>query len=120
MNRRWGIFAFWLVLVGLIILMADLGRLSWVIDILKNNPGLDKVCHFGLIGTLAFLFNQALGYRKLRGLMLGSLVIGTVLTLEEISQRWVPGRSFDYGDMAANIAGCITADLLSRRIQRKA
>ena len=119
MNRRWQLFTFWLALVGIIILMADIGRLSWVTDILKDNPGLDKVGHFGLVGTLAFLFNQALGCRKLRGIMLGSLIIGTVLTLEEISQRWVPGRSFDYGDMAANIAGCITADLLSRRIWRK-
>ena len=120
MHRRWWFFVIWLLGVSFIILMADLGRLSWLTEILQRNPGLDKICHFSLIGTLAFLFNQALGCRKLRGLMLGSLIIGTILTLEEISQRWVPGRNFDYGDMVANLAGCITADLLSRRALRKA
>ena len=107
-------------MVGVIILCADMGRLSWVTNVLKTNPGLDKVCHFGLVGTLAYLFNQALGFRKLGPVMLGSLVVAVVITVEEISQIWVPGRNFDYGDMAANIGGCISADLLSRWRAKKA
>ena len=119
-NRRWWFFGAWLALVGGIIFLADIGKLSVVMDFLKVNPGSDKVCHFGLVGTLAFLFNQALGGRKCGPLMLGSLIVGIVITAEEISQIWVPGRSFDYGDMAANICGCIAADLLARWRLRKA
>ena len=106
MPRRWWLFAGWLAMVATIIVMADIGRLDWVLDLLRRIPMSDKVCHF---------FNQALNLRKFGPLLLGSLVIAIVLTAEEISQRWVPGRTFDYGDMAANIAGCVAADLLSRR-----
>ncbi len=115
MPRRWWLFAGWLAMVATIIVMADIGRLDWVLDLLRRIPMSDKVCHFFLVGTLGYLFNQALNLRKFGPLLLGSLVIAIVLTAEEISQRWVPGRTFDYGDMAANIAGCVAADLLSRR-----
>ena len=119
MNKRWFLFAFWLALVGIIIALADLQHLTWVTDMLQRHPGLDKVAHFLLIGILAFLFNQALGHRMLRGMMLGSLAIALILTVEEISQRWIPGRTFDYGDMIANIMGCTAADLLARRAGKK-
>lgn len=115
MSRRWWFFAGWLAMVATIIALADTGHLAWVLSFLQSIPMSDKVCHFILVGTLGYLFNQALSCRKLGPVLLGSLVIGIVLTAEEISQRWVPGRTFDYGDMAANIAGCIAADLLSRR-----
>lgn len=118
-NRRWCFFGIWLAIVAGIIFLADIGRLSFVTDFLKNNPNSDKVCHFGLIGTLAFLFNQALGYRKFGPVMRGSLIVAIVITAEEISQIWVPGRKFDYGDMAANICGCIVADLIARWLTRR-
>jgi polysaccharide biosynthesis protein VpsQ len=111
-DGRWWFFA---LLVCGIIALADLGRLSWVTNLLRDNPGSDKVAHFFLIGTLAFLLNNALRGRMLGVFMLGSLLVGVVLTCEEISQRWVKGRNFDYGDMAANLAGCAAADLIARR-----
>lgn len=121
MNRRWWFFGFWLLLVSAIIFAADTGNLTFVQDFLKANPGSDKVCHFMLIGTLAYLFNQALGWRKLGPVMLGGVIIGVLITCEEISQRWVPGRTFDYLDMAANLTGIAVADLLSRfcKVARK-
>jgi VanZ family protein len=114
-KRRWWIFAGWLALVGVIILLADTGHLAWFLKFLQMHEGSDKICHFFLIGTLAYLFNFALARRKLGPVLLGSLVVAVVMTGEEISQKWIPGRSFDYADMAANLAGCIAADLLSRR-----
>lgn len=119
MHRRWWFFAFWLALVGAIIFAADTGNLGFVNEFIKANPGADKVCHFTLIGTLAFLLNQALGWRKLGPLMLGGVIIGVAMTCEEFSQQRIPGRSFDYGDMAANLAGVAAADGISRLRKRK-
>jgi len=52
-----------------------------------------------LIGGMAFLINLALGLRELRWLgcdwLLGSVLVGVVFTLEEISQIWIPARTFD-------------------------
>ncbi len=120
MHRRWWYFAVWLGVVVAIIAMADTGHLRWITDILKKYPNSDKVAHFCLIGVLGFLFNHALGLRKLGPVMLGSLIIAIGMTAEEVSQRWIPGRNFDFGDMAANLAGCVAADLSSRMKKRKA
>ena len=75
--------------------------------------------HFTLIGTLAFLLNQGLGWRKLGPLMLGGVIIGVAMTCEEFSQQRIPGRSFDYGDMAANLAGVAVADGISRLLKKQ-
>ncbi len=115
MHRRWWFFTGWAVFIVSIIFLADVGHLTWVTDMVKKYPGSDKVGHFFLIGTLAHLFNQALRRRKLGPLLMGSLLVAIAMTAEEYSQKWTPSRNFDYGDMAANLCGCIAADLLSRR-----
>ena len=115
MRPRWWFFAGWAVFIAGIIVLADIGRLSWVTDMVRKYPGSDKFGHFFLIGTLAYLFNQALACKKLGPLLMGSLLVAIAITAEEFSQKWTPNRNFDYGDMAANLCGCIAADLLSRR-----
>lgn len=115
MNQRWWFFAGWVVFITGIIFLADIGHLSWVTDMVKKYPGSDKLGHFFLIGTLAYLFNQALRCRKIGPLLMGSLLVAIAMTAEEYSQKWTPNRNFDYGDMAANLCGCIAADILSRR-----
>ncbi len=64
---------------------------------------LDKLAHFGsfaLVGGLWFRTFASLFWRPL-GLGYGVLL--------EIGQAWVPGRTFDHYDLAANLAGIALA-----------
>ena len=98
------------LLIVLIIVAADLGRLP-TRRILAIVPWFDKLCHFLLMGGLAFVINVALGARRYRwlglGWLVGSLWLGLVVALEEISQLWLPGRAFELRDLAADFAGIV-------------
>ena len=41
--------------------------------------------------------------------LLGGLIIAAVMTIEEISQLWIPTRTCDPGDLIANFAGVMLA-----------
>jgi hypothetical protein len=81
--------------------------------------GGDKAGHFVLLGGLAFTLNRALGGRSTRmgpiAVQLGGLLVALAITREEFSQMWIPSRTFDWGDLAANYAGIACADWLARR-----
>ena len=98
--------------------------MPWFFNGVNNVPFGDKVGHVLLIGTLAFLFNSALSWRTatvgFKKLQIGGLVILLLITAEEISQIWIPFRTFDLGDLAANYTGILLAELLSRRQRRAA
>jgi hypothetical protein len=105
------------LLLVLVILAANRGlipmwwafrRLSWA----------DKLGHFLLIGTLAFLVNLALGARRwnlgrFSGLR-GSLWISVAVVLEEISQHWMKYRAFELADLAADFLGILVFGQLAR------
>ena len=75
----------------------------------------DKALHFLGVGTLAFLLDYALAGRTVKRFQLGGLIIAIAITLEEISQIWIPTRHFDYGDIASNIAGICCAGWILKR-----
>jgi polysaccharide biosynthesis protein VpsQ len=114
LNTRWLAFAGCLALVAAVIFLADNGGARWLFRWIERNPGSDKAGHFILVGALAFLLNLALAGRKVAGLLLGGILIGIALTLEEASQAWNPARNFDLLDLAANLAGVFAADLAAR------
>jgi hypothetical protein len=101
-----------------IIFIADRGGLRPFFEWIAEHPGSDKAGHFVLIGGLAFMLNVALGMRRCAvgpfRLAFGGLLIGIAITIEEISQIWIPSRKFDFGDLAANYAGIICAGWLAR------
>ena len=117
--RRWRPFHLFSLFVLIVIVGADLGLLGLVVQLIHRVPAFDKVAHAVLIGTLAWLLNQGLRWRQVnirqRRWLLGSLIVGVAFTLEECSQAWIPGRSFDLGDLAANWTGVWLAGLLRRR-----
>lgn len=77
-------------------------------------PNGDKIGHFSLMAIATILANIALGGRALRGLLIGSVTVFVLITLEEFRQYFVPRRSFSLGDLVANTAGILLADLLYR------
>ena len=47
-------------------------------------------------------------------LVLLLLIVAVVMTIEEISQIWIPSRTFDLGDLAANYVGILLAEWRAR------
>ena len=88
--------------VAYIVYSADQGSMPAVIKHLYDYPNGDKLGHFLLMGSLAFVVALALPERwKLRGL----LILAGLLTLEECSQMLFPRRTFDLLDLACSLAG---------------
>ena len=95
------------ILAG-IIFVADLHGTSYFAFV-GLLPFGDKIGHFCLMGMFSLVVNLALsattiGIWKLRYL-LGSLIVLTIVTIEEFSQIFVRGRGFDSGDLLADAAG---------------
>ena len=118
--KRWIPFAAWLGFVGVVIACADTGRMRGFLGWVNSLPFGDKAGHFVLIGTMAHLLNYALRFKVLPigrlGPQLGGLLVLAVITVEEFSQIWIPGRTFDVGDLVANTLGVALAELTARRI----
>lgn len=94
------------------------GLLDWV----RATPGMDKVGHFVLVGTLAFLVNWMLNCRTMpiagRPFYLGSAGCFALFTMEEISQIWIPTRTFDFFDFLCNTLGILIIGSLAKFLPR--
>ena len=107
-------------LLALIVLLANQGfsfRLVYAL------PGGDKTAHFLLMGSLAFLANMALRgsmwrYGRL-ALPLGGSAVAALVTLEEMSQFFIPTRTLSLGDLLADYAGILLLGGLALWLQRR-
>lgn len=121
-HLRWAMAVAWVLMCGFIIYLADHGLLRPIYKFIGVYPGSDKIGHFVLIGASAGLLNLALGLHTVRWLgrdwLLGSVIIVVFCTLEEISQHWLPARSFDLLDLAGDYAGIFCFGWLAKRIAR--
>ena len=111
-SRRWLIVATVLFasgLVGVVAIANSGSATAELLNIVQHIPGRDKTVHFLLMGTMALLLN--LCWRAERWQMgpvpvlKGSIVVGVVVTLEELSQLFVPLRSFSLEDLAYDYLG---------------
>ncbi len=82
----------------------------------------DKWVHIGLFGMLCFLSMlpfRVSGYhnqqRKNWFLFITLCGILYGISMEFVQERWVINRSFEYGDITADAAGCILAYYISLR-----
>ena len=105
--------------VTAIIYLADSRIVPGFFDFVQSAPGLDKVGHFTLMGGLAWCANHALRWRRIEAgpfsFLLGSAIVTAFVALEEASQHWIPSRSCDWKDMAADLAGIWAAGRLRPR-----
>jgi VanZ family protein len=79
-------------------------------------PGVDKLAHFGFYGVAGFLC--ALWRRESGRGAKGAVVFAAVLVVllgavDEIHQQWIPGRSMELLDWAADVAGGVAGALSS-------
>ena len=109
---KWLAIAFALLLLG-VVLAAGGQHLPISLLQLTNFPGGDKLAHFLLLGSLNLLICLAFarGEGAARRTLLLSALVGLAATLEEISQIWIPNRTFSLGDLSANLAGIFTFGL---------
>lgn len=117
MMRRLAALLF-LVFILLVILAADTGSIPPLLHAVYDFPYGDKVGHFILYGTLAFLLARAFP----RGINLGRLFLPyAILALvvfaaaEEYSQRFFSTRTFDLVDLTFSCLGILTGTWLALR-----
>jgi hypothetical protein len=111
-QRRLWIHALTLALFCLIvaiIVIANMGQLAQAFPFIYKVPYSDKVGHFLLMGGMAFMLNLSLSGKRIKfgplKFLLGSLIVLTVVTLEELSQGALSTRTMDLKDWLADIAG---------------
>lgn len=85
-------------------------------------PHGDKVGHLGLIGTLSLLCNLAFPTSEAKRfpfiLTRTSLVLLVLLTLEELSQAFIPSRNPDFLDWLADLAGLLLGQYAAAKLIR--
>jgi len=78
----------------------------------------DKLGHFFLMGMLVLVLNYFLRGRALRAgpfsVLIGTAVGAALVVMEELSQQWLPFRTFSGADLLADALGVLAFDALSR------
>ena len=101
-----------------IIVIADKGEgVPWW-SFIHQIPFGDKVGHFGLVGTLSFLCNLAFGRwegNRPRFITRTTWVLLVLISLEELSQGFMPHRHLDFFDWLADLAGLAVGQMLAMR-----
>lgn len=99
-----------------IVFAADVGWLPRFVETVHDLPYGDKALHFLLFGGLALVANLAFasrGRRSLaRAIVIGSILVLIVATVEEYSNRFVARRDWSLGDLTANYLGVVCLGML--------
>ena len=106
-----------IILAG-IILVADRKSTAYLLDFMRWIPYGDKIGHFVLMGILSYWVNillqlRTIGFGRFRYL-LGSLIVLGLVTLEEFSQLFIGGRTFDKTDLVADFLGILIFGEIAR------
>ncbi len=107
-----------------------IGFFIWIIVIADKAEGVpwwlfihqipfgDKVGHFGLVSVLSFLCNLAFARREVhqpRFITRTTWVLLVLLSLEELSQGFIPHRQLDFFDWLADLAGLAVGQFVAMR-----
>jgi VanZ family protein len=107
----------------LLVFLVDQGRYQFLFRFVRETPYGDKAGHFLLMGLFSFLINLALSCKRIRlgrfSILAGSLMVITVVTLEEFSQRFVRYRTFDLVDLAFDYTGIFVFGLLAKLLMTR-
>ena len=117
------LLAAYVFILAFIIFLADRRGTRYMLNFVGNIPYGDKLGHFLLMGGFSFLLNLVLDARHFRfwkfNYLLGSLIVLIVVTIEEISQIFVSGRTFDWSDLVFDFLGIFLFGELARFICRR-
>lgn len=114
--RRWAPSVVW---AGLILVATSLPAST--LPSAPVFPGADKVVHFVFYGVLGALVAHAdTGRaRPSRGVprLIGMIAIFALI--DEVHQRWIPGRSMEFADWMADVTGALVGITLTRAALRR-
>ncbi len=103
--------------IGYIIFLADTADHNFAFRLIGHIPYGDKLIHGLLYGLMALLLNYGLKFKTVKfNLQLGAIIVLTFATIEELSQYFIPSRTFDLGDLLADFIGVILFSLYKGRI----
>jgi VanZ family protein len=105
--------SFFAVLLA-IIYKADSANYNFAFHVVGMIPYGDKIAHAILYGIMVFLLNYGLNGKKWFRAEIGSLIVFGFAFVEEVSQLYFPSRTFDCGDIAADVVGIIAATVIYR------
>lgn len=118
---RWLTAVFIMVLI-MIVIIANLGLGSTYFPFIYNIPGFDKIGHFFLMGVLSFLINLLFKAKRIHlsslDILLGSLVVFLVVTLEELSQLFLIYRAFSWLDLVFDLGGIFIGGQLAAWLKK--
>ena len=110
-----------LLFVLAVVVAADRGVLAAPIRTLYDFPNGDKVGHFCIYGTLAFLlaaaFPRPLRWGRL-SIPIVILVLMVFIATEEYSQRFFVTRTADFIDLLCSWLGCLAGSWLALRLKK--
>ncbi|MDO6762455.1 VanZ family protein [Agarivorans sp. 1_MG-2023] len=96
-----------------VIYLANTGASSVFFNVVGSLPYGDKLGHFGLFGTLTFICVLATKFSGLRianiPIYWGAIAVTVFALGEELSQAYMPTRTFDLVDASADLLGIAAA-----------
>jgi len=115
--------AFYIFILAGIVVLADVRETQFLFRFIRRLPFGDKLGHFFLMGMFSLMVNLALSAKIVRiwklNYLLGSLIVLMIVTVEEVSQIFVTGRTFDAGDLVADAAGVFIFGEIARFVVKK-
>jgi glycopeptide antibiotics resistance protein len=124
MRKSISILTFSFILfLGFVIYSANTGHSLVFFEWVSALPMGDKLGHFSLMFVFSLLLNMMFKHRKLcikdKNVLIGSLVVFILITLEEVSQIALERRTFDFMDLLCNYLGIACSSLTSLLVIRK-
>ena len=117
------LLAAYVFILAVIVFLADRKGTRYMLNFVGNIPYGDKLGHFCLMGGFSFLLNLVLKAKTFRllkiNVLLGSLIVLLVVTIEEFSQLFVSGRSFDWSDLVFDYMGIFIFGKLAEFLYRR-
>ena len=105
-----------------IIYLANTGGSSIFFDFVRSIPNGDKLGHLGLFGFLTLVAITGLRFRTLScgkfNIYYGAVLVMLFVVGEEMSQAFIPSRTFDFIDLAADSVGIFLAVGLAYIVNR--
>ncbi len=102
-----------------IIFLADSADYNFAFKMVGHIPYGDKIAHVLLYGMMAFLLNFGLNFKCIRffgfPLQLGAIIVLIFAVFEEFTQYYIPSRTFDLGDLLADVVGIILFSFLKKK-----
>lgn len=114
--------ALYIIFILLLLVIVDQGDYRAVLKPFYDFPNGDKVVHVILMGLLALLVNLNFHCAQFKlfnlRILTGSALVLAIVFLEECSQLFIEGRTFDLWDLFSDVVGIVLFGQLALRFSR--